>query len=136
FAEFEVSNGRREEMLSSIVADALHLTKLAEELVVGREDSRRCFVDFLLQACQRVDSGDVRHRSARLRSYVDISVQAKALRAFADYLSRRKAFAGDAANVTTLLLEEYPDSRPSLLAHAELLIERQQLDEAIAVIQR
>ena len=136
FAEFEVSKDRRDEMLASIVNDALHLNRLSDDLVAGRDGSRRFFADSLLQACQRVDSGDVRHRSARLRSYVDISVQAKALRAFADYLSRRKAFAGDAANVTTLLLEEYPDSRPSLLAHAELLIERQQLDEAIAVIQR
>lgn len=139
FAEFEVSNERREEMLSSIVADALHLTKLADDLVVGRDGSDcsdRGFVDFLLQACQRVDSGHVRHRSARLRSYVDVSVQAKALRVFADYLSPRKAFAGDPANVTALLLAEFPDSRPSLLAHAELLIERQHLDEAIAVTQR
>ena len=48
FAEFEVSTGRREEMLSSIVTDALHLTKLADELVVGRDGSCRCFVDYLL----------------------------------------------------------------------------------------
>ena len=136
FAEFEVSGGRREEMLSSIVTDAEHLTRLAEELVVGRDDSRRSFVDCLLQACQRVDSGEVRHRSARLRSYVDVSVPAKALRAFADYLSPLKPFAGDPANVTALLLEELPDSRPSLIAHAELLIERHHLDEAIPVIQR
>ncbi|MDX6529180.1 MAG: hypothetical protein QOH41_1470 [Blastocatellia bacterium] len=136
FAEFELSNGRREEMLASILADAVHLTQLADELVVGRTGSSRGFVDFLLQACQRVDSGDVRHRSTRLRSYVDVSVQAKALRAFADYLSPRKAFAGDPANVTALLLEQLPDSRPSLLVHAELMIERQHLDEAIAVIQR
>ena len=136
FAEFEVSTGRREEMLSSIVTDALRLSGLADEIVADCDGSRRCFADSLLQACQRLDSGDVRHRSARLRSYVDVSVQAKALRAFADYLSRRKAFAGDPANVTALLLEELPDSRPSLLAHAELLIERQQLDEALTVIRR
>lgn len=136
FAEFEVTTGRREQMLLSIVADALHLTRLADDLVVGPGPGRRCFVDSLLQACQRVDSGDVRHKSARLRSYVDVSVQAKALRAFADYLSPRKAFAGDPANVTALLLEEFPDSRPTLLAQAELLLERQHLDEAIAVIQR
>lgn len=136
FAEFDTSNGRREEMLSTIVADALHLTKLADELVVGRDGSRRRFVDFLLQACQRVDSGDVRHRSAPLRSYVDVSVQAKALRAFADYLSQRMPFDRDPAKVTTLLLAELPHSRPALLAHAELLIERQHLDEAIRVIQR
>lgn len=136
FAEFEVSTGRREGMLSAIVVDALHLTRLADKLVLDRDGSRRRFVDALLQACQRVDSGDVWHRAARLRSYVDVSVQAKTVRAFADYLSPRKAFAGDPANVTALLLEERPDSRPSLLAHAELLIERQHLDEAIAVIQR
>ncbi|HEY0323203.1 MAG TPA: radical SAM protein [Pyrinomonadaceae bacterium] len=123
-------------MLSSIVSDALHLTKLADELVVGSGDSRRCFADFLLQACQRIDSGDVRHTSARLRSYVDVSVQAKALRAFAYYLSPRKAFAGDPTRVTALILEDLPDSRPTLLAHAELLIERQCLDEAIVVTQR
>jgi uncharacterized protein YbaR (Trm112 family) len=136
FAEFEVSTGEREEMLASIVSDALHLAELADDLLVGRDGGRRCFVDFLLQACQRVDSGEVRHKSARLRSYVDVSVQAKALRAFADYVSRQKTFAGDPAKVTALLLQELPDSRPSLLAHAELLIERHHLDEAIAVTQR
>jgi len=135
-AEFEVSGGRREEVLSSLVADALRLATLADELSAGRSGSRRSFAGSVLDACQRLDSDDVRHRSARLRSYVDVSVQAKAVRAFADYLSARKAFAGDALNVTALLLEELPDSRPPLLAHAELLIERRRLDEAVAVIQR
>jgi pyruvate-formate lyase-activating enzyme len=136
FAEFEVSAGRREEMLSAIVTDALQLSTLADKIVIGRDGSHRSFVDSLLQACQRIDSGDVRHTSARLRSYVDVSVQAKALRAFADYLSARKVFAGDPAKLTALVLEEIPDSRPSLLAHAELLIERQHIAEAIVVIQR
>jgi wyosine [tRNA(Phe)-imidazoG37] synthetase (radical SAM superfamily) len=135
-AEFEMSNERREELLASIVNDALQLNRLADELVVGRDGSRRSFADFLIHACQRVDAGDVRHRSAKLRSYVDVSVQTKALRAFADYLSSRKAFAGSPTNLTALLLAELPDSRPALLAHAELLIEQQQLDEAVAVIQR
>jgi MoaA/NifB/PqqE/SkfB family radical SAM enzyme len=136
FAEFEVNTGNRNEMLSSIVIDALHLTRLADKLVAEDDVGHRRFVDALLQACERIDSGDVRHRTARLRSYVDISVQAKALHAFALYLSSLKAFAGDPAKVTALLLEVHPDSRPSLLAHAELLIERQHLDEAVAVIQR
>jgi tetratricopeptide (TPR) repeat protein len=134
--EFEVSEGRREEVLSSLVADALRLTTLADELSADPGGSRRGFAESLLDACQRLDSGDVRHKSARLRSYVDVSVQAKALRVFADYLSRRKAFDGDAVNVTALLLEELPDSRPSLLAHAELLVERRRLVEALAVVQR
>jgi pyruvate-formate lyase-activating enzyme len=136
FAEFEAGAGRREGMLSSIAIDALHLTNLAGKLVADGDGHRRRFVDALLEACQRVDSGEVRHKTARLRSYVDVAVQAKAVRAFADYLSPRKAFAGDPGRVTALLLEERPDSRPSLLAHAELLIERQHLDEAVVVIQR
>lgn len=136
FAEFEVDAGAREEMLSSIVADALRLARLADRLPADRDGGRLGFAYSLLRACRRVDSGDVRHGTARLRSYVDASVQAQALRAFADYLSARKAFAGDPANVTALLLEELPDARPALLAHAELLIERRRLDEAVAVAQR
>jgi sulfatase maturation enzyme AslB (radical SAM superfamily) len=136
FAEFAVSAESREELLSSIASDALCLTRLADKLSAGGDGSRPGFAYSLLRACQRIDSGDVRHRTTGLRSYVDISVQTKALRAFADYLSSRRAFAGDPANVTALLLEECPDSRPSLLAHAELLIERQRLDEAVATIQR
>jgi tetratricopeptide (TPR) repeat protein len=136
FAEFDAGAGRRQEMLSSVVTDALHLARLADELSAGLDQRRRAFVDSLVRACQRVDRGDVRHRSARLRSYVDVSVQAKSLRAFADYLSGRKAFAGDPVNVTALVLEELPDSRSALLAHAELLVERNRLDEAIAVIRR
>ena len=136
-AEFEISDERRAEILSSLVADALRLATLADELAADHDGGdRRRFVESLLDACQRLDSSGVRHRSAGLRSYVDISVQAKAVRAFADYLSPRKAFAGDVANVTTLLLEEQPDSRPSLLAHAELLIEQGRLDEAIVFIRR
>src|ERR1700738_54320 len=79
FDEFEVSNGQRAEVLATIVVDALQLRRLADELGAGRAGSRRHFGAFLLEACQRVDSGDVRHRSARLRSYVDVSVQAKAV---------------------------------------------------------
>lgn len=135
FAEFEVTGGRREELLASIVRDALRLKKLAADL---RPDGtgRRTFVDFLLQACQHVDTRDVRHKSAPIRSYVDVSVQTQALRQFAVYLASRTAFSRDPANVTTLLLEEVPDSRPALLAHAGLLIERESLDEAIDLLQR
>src|SRR5438874_10529727 len=138
FTEFEVSTERREEMIASIVTDALKLARLADELGgdADGDGRRRRLADFLLQACQRVDSGDVRHSSVRFRSYVDVSVQAKALRAFADYVSSRHAFAGDPVNVTALLVEAFPDSRPALLAHAELLLERRHLDAALAVIQR
>jgi wyosine [tRNA(Phe)-imidazoG37] synthetase (radical SAM superfamily) len=136
FDQFEVSNGRRAEMLELVVIDAVHLTSLADDLGPDSAGSRGRFVTFLLQACLHVDSGDVRHASARFRSYVDVSVQAKALRAFAEYVSSRPAFAGDPVNVTALVLEELPDSRPALLAHAELLIERDHLDDAVAVIQR
>lgn len=135
FDELEVSGGRREELLRSIVTDARHLSGLAIALGVDRSRGRH-FVDVLLQACERVASGDVRSKRARLRSYVDVSVQTLAFRAFAGYLSSRRAFAGDPSRVTALVLTERPDSRPALLAHAEFLLERGDPDEAIAVIQR
>lgn len=132
FEQFEAGAVRREQMLTRVVADALHLARLADDLAANRKS----FVDFLLQACQRVDAGGVRHSSARLRSYVDVSVQMNALIAFAGYLSSRHAFAGDPKNVTALILDELPDSRPALLAHAQFLIERGQLDGAVGAIQR
>jgi pyruvate-formate lyase-activating enzyme len=136
FDEFEVRADKRAEMLAAIVVDAVNLAALADRLAADGHRGRRLFADCLLEACLRLDSGDVRHRSARLRSYVDVSVQAKALRAFADYLSARDAFGGDPACVTAMVLGELPDSRPALLAHAELLIDARRLDDAIAVIRR
>lgn len=132
FAQFEAGAERRAQMLSWVVDDALQLNQLAIDL----DANRKVFAAFLLQACQRVDSGGVRHRSARLRSYVDVSVQMNALSAFAAYLSSKRAFAGDPVNVTALILEEQPDSRPALLAHAQFLIERGQLDDAVVAVQR
>ncbi len=99
FAEFEASPAKREQMLSSVAIDALHLGKLADKLAADRDGARGRFVNEMLQACQHVDSGDVWHRTAKLRSYVDVSVQAKALCAFAEYLSTRKAFVGDATSL-------------------------------------
>lgn len=136
FSEFEVSGDRRPQMIASIINEALRLDEMVAELDPDSAAGRRAFAEAVLRACTRLDSGDVLHSSARLRSYVDVSVETRALRAFAVYLSRRHMFAGHAANVTAFVLQELPDSRPALLAHAELLIERRQLEEAIAIIQR
>src|SRR5690349_12998869 len=78
FHEFDASPLRREATLARIALDAVRLTRLAKALT-GARDGRRRFADALLQACVNVDSRGVRHRSAPLRSYVDVSVQAKAL---------------------------------------------------------
>lgn len=135
FDDFEVRDGNRKEMLSSIESHALRLTRLAHDL---RADGakRLQFAELLLNACARIDSGQVWLEGSKFRSYVDVSVQVKALRRFIDYLSGQSALLPDSSSLTALLLEEFPGSRPALLVGAELLMEERRLDEAIELIQR
>lgn len=135
FDELEAIDGNRKEMLSSIARHALRLTRLAHDLEAD-ETKRLEFAELLLNACAWIDSGNVRHKGLRLRSYVDVSVQVKVLHTFVDYLSGRSALIPDSISLTALLLEGFPDSRPALLARAELLLEERRLDEAIELIQR
>src|SRR5690348_14974447 len=74
FADFEAGEPARQRMLTGIVIDARYLSRLANRL--GREgdgNARGQFADALLEACQRLDSGEVRHTSAKMRSYVDVT---------------------------------------------------------------
>src|SRR4051812_3836808 len=76
-AEFQVSSATRGQIHKSLVQDALHLAKIADEL--SSDGNSRVFVDSLLDACRSLDSPGVRHKSLKLHSYVDVSVQWKAL---------------------------------------------------------
>jgi MoaA/NifB/PqqE/SkfB family radical SAM enzyme len=135
FDDFEVSDARRPEMVASIGCHALRLTELARHLE-GNESRRRQFAERLLNACARIDSGDVWHTGSKLRSYVDVSLQAKTLRRFACFLAKTNPRISNPLAVTSLLLEHFPDSRPALLVHAQLLLEEQRIDDAIGVIRR
>jgi MoaA/NifB/PqqE/SkfB family radical SAM enzyme len=113
---------------------ALEMTFLRHERRVasGRRQWRmspsggRAYAESLLAAAAALDSGTVWHRELKpLRSYVDVSLQVKALRLFAA-----------STTITSVVLEHFPDSRPALLLHAELLLERDEIDGALEVIDR
>src|SRR5260221_383285 len=135
FDDFDVSDGNRKKMLSSIAGHAQRLTRLAHDLEADGT-KRLQFAELLLKACTWIDSGQVRHEGSKLRSYVDVSVQVRVLRRFVDYFSGASVAIPDSLSLTALLLEGFPDSRPALLVHAELLLEVRRLEEAVEVIQR
>jgi hypothetical protein len=134
FSDF-ITSGDREELLSTIAQHALHLRTLAQGLA-AHPDTRPELATTLLKVCGAIDSGQVRLAGAKLRSYVDVSVQVATLRRLVDYLAGELVLPRGALGLAALLVEQAPDSRPALLVRAELLIEESRLDEAIALIQR
>ncbi|HEX7680497.1 MAG TPA: radical SAM protein [Thermoanaerobaculia bacterium] len=127
FDDFVVPDGDRNKTLSAIADHALRLTRLAHD--PDRQDE---LLKSLLNVCAWTDSGQVRLAGSKLRSYEDISIQVTALRRFIDYLSAEAAV----PDLATLLVEQFPDSRPALLVRAELYMEQSLLDEAVALIER
>src|SRR5262245_40335330 len=91
-AEVDVPDRARERMAMTLGAEAWRLR--------GHDDAH-VLAESLLAACRRLDSGAVQCKGGvKLRSYVDVSVQTKALRLFADYLAAQTTFGGDAMAVT------------------------------------
>lgn len=135
FRDFVATDGDREAMLSTLSANLHVLCARLEEWKADAGKGRE-FAEALLNACAVIDDGRVAHSELKLRSYVDVSVQLRVLRVFADYLSAARGGAEDALSLTAALLEHFPTSRPALLAHAELLLESGETDAALEVIRR
>lgn len=123
FAPFEPRSGTREEGIRRMVVEAVHLRRLAG---VPHE-----LFDALFAAAEQAHA---HFRPATMQSYVDASVRVASIRAFADYVA--PAFNGDAAIITAALVERAPDDRAALLAHAELLLDRNEREEALPLIRR
>jgi MoaA/NifB/PqqE/SkfB family radical SAM enzyme len=137
FRDFVATDGNRKAMLSSF---AMHLGAVLERFKRWRLDGEpgRGLAEGLLNACTQIDDGTIWHKDLKLRSYVDVSIQVRALRIFVDHLA---ALSGadariDSLTLTALLLEHFPDSRAALLVHAEILLEAGELDSAIDTIER
>ncbi|HKO56447.1 MAG TPA: radical SAM protein [Thermoanaerobaculia bacterium] len=135
--DFTVPIGLRSALHAAFVAHARRLSELIEPWLEG-SDSGRLFAERLVAACAAIDDGTVWHRALRLRSYVDISIEVKAMRIFADYLAGRAAAVMpiQPIELTALVLEHFPDARAVLLTHAELLLEEGTVEAAIDSIQR
>jgi pyruvate-formate lyase-activating enzyme len=135
FRDFIGPEGKREAMLSSL---AMHRRVLLSQLKDWRADKAggRVLAESLLNICTQIDDGSVWHKDLKLRSYVDVSIQVKALRIFVDELSTVPGLRVDSLRLTALLLEHFPNSRAALLVHADILLERRETDSAIDTIQR
>ncbi len=131
FDDFVVPDDDRENMLVSIADHALLLTGMARDAGRRSELGRA-----LLTVCASIDSGRIRLATSKLRSYDDISIQVISLRRFIDYLSGEVVLPGGASGLADLVVEQVPDSRPTLLVRAELFMDQSHLDEAIALIER
>lgn len=136
FGDFVATDGDREAMLSRLSAT---LGVLRGQFEGWRADGAkgREFAEALLNHCAWLDDGNIRHKDLKLKSYVDVSLQTGLLRIFADYLSavRGVKVTADPLAVTALLLEHFPTSRPALLARAEILLEKGEVDAAIETAQ-
>ncbi len=137
FRDFVVPDEKREALLSSLAMDRGALLRHLEEWRAD-EGKGRGLAECLLNVCTRIDDGTVWHKDLKLRSYVDVAIQVKALRILVDCLS---AVSGvnvsiDSLKLTALLLQHFPNSRAALLAHSDILLEKGELDSAIETIQR
>jgi len=93
---------------------------------------RASLAKVLLEGAARIDDGSIRRKDLKLRSYVDISVQVRIVRAAIEYLAKGRA---ESLSYVERLLGQEPDSRVFLLIKAEMLLERGEVDAAVEAIQ-
>ncbi len=110
----------RAEMLAAIAVHTRNAMRL----------EGRPLVRALLDGAQQIDDGSIHVAGQPLRSYVDISVQVRIVRAMIEYLSN------DPLHLASLILEHEPDSRTGLLVMAELLLDRGESERAVEHIRR
>lgn len=124
FAGFIACDGDRGSMLAAFAA-ATRRTLLAFERWSTGDDDGSAFAATILDVCTHLDDGNIWHEQLRLRSYVDVSVQVLALRVLVDHIAdvSRDSMPLTPIEITELLLEHRPSSRPALLVHAAVLID-------------
>jgi len=124
----------------ALVALAHAARGLVPALAAWRADGAQgaAFARRMRGAAHGFDDRTLRRRGERLRTYVDVSVAADVVRAFAGFLAERPApvLRVPAHELTALLLRHFPTDRPVLLAHAELLLDAGDADGAIDASQR
>ena len=137
FRNFIATDSNREAMLFRLTIYAGLLLRRFKAWRVDAGKGRE-LAECLLSICAAIDDGNVWHKEVKLRSYVDVSIQVKALRIFLDYLSsvRRLKRPVTPLALATLLLEHFPDSRPALLVRADILLESGEVDAALEAVQR
>jgi len=84
----------------------------------------------MLSGVEGLDDGSIRIKGRKLRSYVDVEVRVRIVRAVVEYMSN------DPLELVQSLLEQQPDSRVLLLIKGELLLDRGEHEAAIEPLER
>jgi len=137
FRDFIPSDGDRAAMLAKIAG---HVQRVAAQFdaFVSNGESAASIAKALVNAAASLDDGSLKHNDLGLRAYVDASLKVKILRVLADYVALLsiESITMSPLEVTAILVEHFPENQPALLAHAELLLEQQRIEEAIDFIRR
>ena len=130
-------DGHRNAMLTVIASRMRPVRERLAAWLEGRDDGTGVAAA-LLAAASAVDDGNVWHTGSKLRSYVDVSVQAKALRILIDDVCEiaRSTMPIDALELCEILVEHSSSSRAALIVHAELLLDRGDADAALESVQQ
>lgn len=140
FRGFYALDGNRDSMLAKLTEHTRHAAARFDEFVsIGNRS--RAFAKAAVDGAARIDDGTIWHEDLGLRSYVDVSLQVKALRAVLDVVSATSAdsLTMQPIELAELVADDFPDRRPALLAYAELLLEEgtpDNVDAAIDLIRR
>jgi len=137
FRGFVAVDSNRDSMLATLRA-FMRRVAARFDAFVSNEATQSEFSKTLIDVCSRIDGGKIWHEALGLRSYVDVSLQVKAMRALIEHLAvvSTESIAMEPLELTALVLDDFPDNRPALLVHAELLLEHARVDEAIDSIRR
>lgn len=136
FRDFVPRDGNRDAMLSTIAGYERRVAARFDAFAAGG-DSGLELAKSLTDVCSWI-AGQAGHRDAGLKTYVDVSDDARAMRILIDRVARlsSRSVPMEALDVTALVLEHLPTHRPALIVHAELLLERGDVEDAIDTIQR
>jgi wyosine [tRNA(Phe)-imidazoG37] synthetase (radical SAM superfamily) len=133
FGKFEPADGDRDAMVASLARQVFKLERRAAAWRNGRcaEDE---LMAQLLEMYAVVDDAKIGHGEAGLRSYVDVSIQVKALRIMLDHLAPRAS--STTRDLAAALVRHAPDSRPGLIVMGDLLLAADDAEGAIDVARR
>ena len=136
FHDFVPVDGNRAAMFTLIATQTRRAASELDSWLLGRNNGR-ALADALDIAATQINHA-ASHKELTLRSYVDVSVGMRALRILVDHLASlsKSTMPVDSIEITSMMLEHHPTSRPALLVHGALLIERREADAAIDVIRR
>jgi hypothetical protein len=133
FRDFQPADGNRRAMVADL---AYRVFGLRQRARASRADqaSEAELVARLLETCALLYYPTVGHAEVGFQSYVDVSIEVKALHILLEELAPRASTT--ALELAGVVVQHSPDSRPGLIARGDLLLAAGDVEGAIHVAQR